>query len=217
MLSKVLSARDAERARPVVFSTAVLKAPELEGRGPDSSGSDKGERALQDRIQQLEGGLAAVRREGFEAGRQEGEQRARAEIAPVLERLNAAVVEITGMRNDVRRRAEKDVVRLSLLIANRILHRELSVDSNALTALARVIFERLARAESYRVTVHPQFAAGVTAAVRANQSSRVQIETDPNCLPGTLIVHSDEGVIDASVDAQLEEISRGLTDRLANT
>jgi flagellar biosynthesis/type III secretory pathway protein FliH len=45
----------------------------------------------------------------------------------------------------------------------------------------------------------------------------VQIEPDPNCAPGTLIIHSSEGMIDASVDAQLEEISRGLADRLIKT
>ena len=49
--------------------------------------------------------------------------------------------------HEIRRRAEKDVVQLSLLIAKRILHRELCVDEGALTALARVVFERLARAE----------------------------------------------------------------------
>ena len=72
--------------------------------------------------------------------------------------MNGSLAELAGMRHELRRRAEKDVVQLALLIAKRVLHRELNVDTNALTALARVVFERLARAESYRVTVNPQFA-----------------------------------------------------------
>ena len=85
------------------------------------------------------------------------------------------------MRPDLRRRAEQDVVQLALLIARRVLHRELSVDDDALTAIARVAFERLARSESYRVTVHPRFAAAITAALSGSQSARVHIDPDPDC------------------------------------
>jgi flagellar assembly protein FliH len=116
---------------------------------------------------------------------------------------------------DLRRRAERDVVQLALLIAKRVLHRQLSVDEEALTAIARVAFDRLTRSESYRVTVNPRFAAAVTAALSGGFGVRVHIDPDPDCAPGTLIIHSAEGTIDASIDTQLEEISRGLADRLA--
>jgi flagellar assembly protein FliH len=102
------------------------------------------------------------------------------------------------------------------MIAKRVLHRQLSVDESALTAIAHIAFERLTRSESWRVTVHPQFAAAVTTALPASHAARVHIDPDPDCALGTLIIHSAEGTIDASIDAQLEEISRGLTDRLAS-
>jgi flagellar biosynthesis/type III secretory pathway protein FliH len=91
------------------------------------------------------------------------------------------------------------------------------VDDSALTALARVVFDRLARAESYLVVVHPQFAAAVGAALRGNRTGQVRVEPDPDCALGTFIVRTGDGLIDASVEAQLEEIGRGLTDRLALT
>ena len=167
-------------------------------------------------MHQFEGQAATERRDSFEAGRRQGDQQTRAELVPVLERLDASIAEITAMRPDLRRRAERDVVQLALLIAKRVLHRQLSVDEGALTAIARVAFERLTRSESYTVTVHPRFAPAITSALPGNQTSRVHIEPDPNCAMGTLIVRSDEGVIDASIDTQLEEISRGLADRLAS-
>ncbi len=167
-------------------------------------------------IQRLEAELAAARRQAFEAGLAEGEKRARAEFEPVAARMNAAIAELAGMRSEMRRRAERDVVQLALLIAKRVLHRELSVDENALTALARVIFERLSRAESYKVTVHPRFAKAIAAAVPPAIAAKVRIEADSAREPGTLIVDSPEGVIDASIDTQLEEIGRGLADRLTH-
>jgi flagellar assembly protein FliH len=169
---------------------------------------------LRQKLHQLELRTVSQRSEAFAEGKRLGEQQARAELQPVLERLNNSITQVLAMRPDLRRRAEWDVVQLALLIAKRVLHRQLSVDDGALTAIARVAFERLTRSESYRVTVHPQFAAAVASAVPGNQSARVHVDPDPDCALGTLIIQAIEGTIDASVDAQLEEISRGLADRL---
>ena len=193
----------------VAFPTAPDRADENAGKsaGPGSA-------ALRETIRRLESGQEGERREAFEGGRRQGDQQARAELQPVLDRLHSSVNDVVVLRADLRRRAEKDVVQLALLIARRILHREMAVDENALTALARIAFERLTRAESYSVTVHPRFAAAIKAELPGTFASRVRIEPDPDCAPGTLVIHSSEGIIDASIDAQLEEISRGLTDRL---
>ena len=220
MLSKVLNRGDAGRAQPIVFpvltpGSAGLRshAGSSPGEAPDQGGEETS--ALREKLRRLEGQASTERRDSFEAGRRQGDQETRAELMPVMERLNASIAEIAEMRPDLRRRAERDVVQLALLIAKRVLHRQLSVDEGALTAIARVAFERLTRSESYTVTVHPRFAAAIASALPGSQASRVHIEPDPDCEPGTLIIHSAEGVIDASVDAQLEEISRGLADRLA--
>ena len=188
--------------------------PNREAAAKEDAAEDEN-RILRADMERLRHELAAAKRDAFEAGRQAGEQKARAEIVPVMERMSASIADLTGMRQELGRRAEKDVVQLSLLIARRVLHRELNVDTNALTALARVVFERLARAESYRVTVHPQFVSSIKAALSGRLSSRSEIDADANSPPGTFLIRSEEGSIDASVDTQLEEIGRGLTDRLA--
>jgi flagellar assembly protein FliH len=215
MLSKVLTGAGVSKAQPFVLPKLGPRSFEA---APDSGNSTSDEPALAfpARQAQLDADLAAAKRESFEAGRQLGEQQARADLQPVLERLNASLTEVLAMRPDLRRNAERDVVQLALLIAKRVLHRELCVDEGALTAIARVAFEHLARSESYRVTVHPRFAGAITAAVPASHAGRVHIEPDPGCAPGTLVVHSSEGLIDASIDTQLEEISRGLADRLVH-
>lgn len=221
MLSKVLGRNaGAGEAKPFVFGdlagykvgadvhAALEKSLEL------PAPTEEADAALREKLRSLEAQAAAERREAFESGRRQGEQQARAELQPVLERLNSSIAEIAGMRGDIRRRAEQDVVQLALLIAKRVLHRELQVDTEALTALARVAFERLTRSESYRVTVHPHFADSVTSALSGSNGARVQVDSDPDCAPGTLIIHSADGKIDASVDTQLEEIGRGLADRI---
>jgi flagellar assembly protein FliH len=159
MLSKVISGRD-PRAQVAVFPFVTInpvEAGSAHSAGGGDAGSEAAAVALRETVRVLEAKQVSERRQAFEEGRREGEQQARAEMQPVLERMNSSINEITSMRPDLRRRAEKDVVQLALLIARRVLHRELAVDENALTAIARVAFERLTRSESYTVTVNPRF------------------------------------------------------------
>jgi flagellar assembly protein FliH len=213
MLSRVLAGRDAAQA-------AAFEFPDVGGHGAPAQRTLAAEAAGQDllpehaTIKRLEQEVEAARRQGLDAGRAEGEQRARAEFEPVIARMNSAIAELAGMRSEMRRRAERDMVQLALLIAKRVLHRELNVDESAIAALARVAFDRLSRAESYKVTVHPRFANAIAAAVPTAIASQVRIEPDAAREPGTLIIESPDGTIDASIDTQLEEIGRGLTDRL---
>ena len=215
MLSKVLKGAKAGLMQPMVFTSA--SAPVQSFRQPDafdSSGAAPAQAILLDRIRTLEANTAASNREAFAAGQQQGEQQAGAVLAPVLERMNASLCDITNMRPELRRLAEKDAIDLALQVARRILHREINIDSGALNALARVIFDRLTQSETWHLTVNPRFAQAVRDALPAASASRLRIEADPDCLAGTFIVRSAEGVIDASVDTQLAEIGRGLTDKL---
>lgn len=215
MLSKVLKGPDARSIPAMAFATAAapaLRSTRTPARDRPASGEEQ--TALLDKIRSLEGSMAVVKREAFEAGREQGEQNARDALAPVLERLNASIAEIVNMRPELRRGAEKDAVELSLHIARRVLHRELTIDCNALNALARVVFDRLNRSETWQLTVHPQFAEAIRGSLPAGSAERVRFNIDASCAPGTFVVRSEDGTIDASVDNQLAEINRGLTDRL---
>jgi len=221
MLSKVIGRGDAGGVQTLEFPQLTSLERGKQARGPSGESRDANaaddDAALRERMHQLEAKTAAERREAFEAGRQHGEKQAGAELQPVLERLNASITQVLAMRPELRRSAERDVVQLALLIAKRVLNRQLSVDEEALTAIARVAFERLTRSDSYRITLHPRFAAAVASAVPSSHAARVKIDPDATCAPGTLIIHSAEGtIVDASVDAQLEEISRGLSDRISS-
>jgi flagellar assembly protein FliH len=216
MLSKVLKGSDARLIPAMAFATAAAPLRQL-ARTPASERPASGEEqtALLEKIRSLEAAVAVAKREAFDAGREQGEQQARAALTPVLERLSASIAEVVNMRPELRRCAEKDAVELSLKIARRVLHRELAIDGNALNALARVVFDRLGRSENWKLTVHPQFADAIRGSLPAGGAARVRIDIDPSCAPGTFVVQSEDGTIDASVDSQLAEIDRGLTDRLA--
>lgn len=212
MLSKVLTGAEVSRAHTAVFAIAAPVPPPSPAR---EASTDHEVNVLRAHVHRLEEEIAVVRHEAFEAGKQQGEQTARAELSSAIERMNASITDLAGYRSELRGRAEQDVVKLALLIAKRVLHRELNIDPNALTALARVVFERLARAEAYQVSAHPRFAHAIESALVGQMASRIAIKPDPALEPGAFLVHSAEGTLDASIDTQLDEIGRGLMDRLA--
>lgn len=234
MLSRVISLRDvtgvdAQPFAPAPLSSACAAAgwaavssaesiapPGFDALAAESSRLKAENQSLAVALANSEAQLAAIEKEAYDAGRRQGEQDARLELTPLAEKMNQSIINTIATRDEARHRAERDVVNLALLIAKRILHREIATDPGALAALARVVFERMARAESYTLTIHPQFLAGIQSALSGAQSAKVKIDADSGCVPGTFLIRSAEGSIDASIDTQLEEISRGLADRLAD-
>ncbi|HMD71549.1 MAG TPA: FliH/SctL family protein [Bryobacteraceae bacterium] len=161
--------------------------------------------------QQVAEARAAALREGEAAGR----SRATAELQPVMERLARSIDDLAQFRPRLRREAEADMIRLSLAIARRILRREMSVDPGAMHGLVLGALERLQSQEVHRVRVHPSRAAAVDACLRQNlPGTVVEVVGDPSREPGAVIFETTHGNLDASIDCQLQEIERGLADRL---
>jgi flagellar assembly protein FliH len=172
-----------------------------------------------ERLAQLQQQYEQRAREAHAAGLREGEaagrQRAAAELQPVIDRLARSMEEIGGLRARLRAEAEADLIQLSLAIARRVLRRELAIDPEALHGLVLGALEKLSGQEISRVRVHPAHAALVTESLRQNSTSaKVEVIADPSRQLGAVIFETQRGNLDASVESQLQEIERGLADRL---
>jgi flagellar assembly protein FliH len=158
-------------------------------------------------------------RDAYDAGRREGETAARlkseSEVKNVIERLSATIIEVAGAREVAIRRAESDIVKLSIEIARRILHRELALDTSALDALIRAALDKLRSQEVSRVRVHPGQEGLIRGCLqRLGRDTTIEVVSDRSQLPGGAVFETSRGSLDASVDTQLREIERGLADQL---
>ena len=140
---------------------------------------------------------------------------AAAELQPVVERLARSIEEIAGLRPRLRAEAEADLVRLSLAIARRVLRRELAIDPEALhgLVLARSKNSRARRSPASRSTPRTP-RSSPAACARTAAAANVEVVPDPSREPGAVIFETQRGNLDASVESQLQEIERGLADRL---
>jgi flagellar assembly protein FliH len=170
-------------------------------------------------LAELEARYQQKAREAHAAGAREGEiagrNRAAAELQPVIVRLTRSIEEMANLRASLRREAEADVVQLALAIARRVIRREVAADPDALRGLVIAALEKLQGQEISRVKVHPSHVAAVKAGLQqAVSGGVVEVVADSSRELGSVIFETTRGNLDASVDSQLQEIERGLIDRL---
>ncbi len=157
--------------------------------------------------------LAAARQEGFEEGQAAGRNSLSGEVQALQNKLARTVEELTGLRARYRRQAEQDVVALALAVARRILHRELTMAPEALLGLVKAALDKMEAREVYQVRVARADAPLVRQFFeQMGPPQRVDVIADPNLAPGSVLIESSRGTLDASVDTQLAEIERGFAD-----
>lgn len=147
---------------------------------------------------------------GFAQGERAGEAAAAARIEATLQRLAATIEEISSLRGGLMRRSEREMVRLSVAIAERVLHREVQIDREVLLAMARSAVDRLGQQVVATVHLNPADAAVIAARRGPDAAGTVQVVEDANVPRGGCLVRSSAGHVNASIEAQVRELARAL-------
>lgn len=201
-LGSLPSASGEEAFRPVQLGGE--EPPELEEELPPPPPCIPEEEALR-RIQQAHA-------DGVKKGHRQAEE----DLAKVGEALAQALLATGSLRAQLMHEAEDDLLRLSVLIARKILMRELSCDPGILAGLVQGAVElatdegeiliRLNPEEYAAVAFRPEFQA------LSGDKRRIALKGDPAIGPAGCVVETSRGNIDAGVEAQLEEIFRRLSE-----
>ena len=155
--------------------------------------------------------------EAFVTGKREGDAMAR---QAVDQQLEAELANVRNLMRDLaaagpklRKQVEEELVRLAIAVARRIIHRELTIDSDALAGLIKAAFAKLDQGEIKHIRTDQQSVETVQRIVsRLSLPQNVKISGDSTLRPGSLVIDIPRGQLDASVDTQLREIERGFVD-----
>jgi flagellar assembly protein FliH len=203
-------------AAPMVASHGAF-FPHSDTRPAANHPQDSAQDALEKKVHELERQVEKSSQEAFQKGLRQGEaegrKQAQAQLDAELQRLGQAVADIAGLRHLIRREAEEELVRLALAIARRVLHRELTVDPEALTGLVKAALGKIEIRDTYRVRTHPAHAATVSRCLaQIGAPQKIEVLADTSLEKGSAIFETGRGSLDASVETQLVEIQRGLVD-----
>jgi flagellar assembly protein FliH len=164
---------------------------------------------------EVEARLAALEREAFAKGYAQGE-RAGLEAGTkrteaMLRRVAQTIEELAGLRQTIIRETERQMVQLALLLARKVVGRELAMDPDLVAAMAHVAVSRLGESTPATIRLNPEDYAAVTAGRGPGWAgAQVQVVPDAAVPRGGCLVESEFGLVDGTLDAQFAELTRAL-------
>jgi len=176
------------------------------------------ERAFSDALAEAE----ELKRGAFEEGQKEGviqgKKSIEAEAKTHLEALKALLNEMGRLKPKVISECERDIVELSVQVAEKILKREVQLDPSAVLDLAsRVIEEFEGRSGGIRVKLNPEDYAYILQIdpkiLEDKGLSEVVFEKDPSLQRGGCTLETYQGRVDARIEKQFEVIRQKLLER----
>ncbi|HYF14953.1 MAG TPA: FliH/SctL family protein [Phycisphaerales bacterium] len=165
-------------------------------------------------------GLEAGRKQGLEEGRRAGHEAGLAERREAVAALEKAWAEalkgFEARRVEMHQQAREDVLRLAVVLAERVVKRALETDPSLVVDQVGSVIGLIGRPTRLRVHVHPddkplvrEALPGLCAAVGG--MSNVELLADPLLARGSCVVRTEGGgEVDASIAAQLDRIAAAL-------
>jgi flagellar assembly protein FliH len=126
-------------------------------------------------------------------------------------RVEAAISTLKLIGERLAEQARSDALEVGLLVARRIIEREVSTNIDALFSLIKSAIRRVGESRTTTVRLSPgDFARLKDAAETSFTLGRVELQADEALGPGDVMVDSDNHSVDGRLSTRLEEITRAL-------
>jgi flagellar assembly protein FliH len=130
------------------------------------------------------------------------------ELSPKVE---AAIMKLKLTGERLAEQARSDALEVGLLVARRILEREVSTNLDALFSLIKSAIRRVGESRKTTVRLSPaDFARIKDAAETSFTLGRVELAADETLGPGDVMVDADDNTVDGRLSTRLEELARVL-------
>jgi flagellar assembly protein FliH len=154
-------------------------------------------------------------KEEFEKGLVEGKNLAERGLFNVFKALRTAREGIHSLRDKVLRESEDELLNLVIMVARKVILREVSQDRGILSEVIQNAIAGISERDEITVRLNPDDYALATTGRddslrRELASDRMSLKPDPSVLSGCCMIDTEMGTINASIDAQLDEIYRRL-------
>ncbi len=155
-----------------------------------------------------------ARARGSERGYEEGKQKGQTELDPVIATFRDVAQSIREQRQHILERAEPELVRLAMTIAERIVHTEVVTNANVVVENVRSALTRIISREVVTLRVNPAdhdiIRAHRDAIHAASDVEHLRIVEDQRVDRGGVVIETEAGTIDAKIATQLMEARRAI-------
>lgn len=161
---------------------------------------------------------ALAQSRGFQAGKWEGLESGRAEAEQLVSRMSELLEAMSKPYSGMDQVITQELVRLSTLIAKQVIRRELMINSDVITEMAREALGTLSSLEGdIEISLHPSDIEMVHQVAQNNlQGKSWKLIPDPEFLPGGCRIKTPLSYVDATIEKQLELVFGNLMDYYEN-
>lgn len=162
--------------------------------------------------------VAAIERDafqkGFEAGRNSGLEMAEKKVEAIMGRFAEALVRLGQTRDEIVRVTQRDLVRLAVEVARKLIQREVQIDPEIVVTLVRVAIDRTSDRSPITVYLNPDDLQYIEARIREVPEllgeRELVLKPKRELRRGDCQVESPYGNVDASITEQFRQIENGL-------
>ncbi len=150
---------------------------------------------------------------GFRQGEKAGLEIAEKKLEATMRRYSESIMEIGRLKPTLYARAERDVVKLALEVAKKLVHREVHVDREIIQTLVKVALSHVATKSPVTVRLHPADYSYMleqrSAGNRPGESEQdLVLLADKSIERGGCLIQSESGDIDARIKEEFHEVER---------
>ncbi len=155
--------------------------------------------------------------EAFEKGAGEERRQADDDLAGIYSALSEAISVVSRLKERIIRESEDELLKLAFLVAKKIVRQEIKQDRRILTQLISEALKGFPEQHDIVVSLNPEDYKVITSnrelyLAGIGNERQLTLKPDESTSLGGCVVESSTGVIDARIEAQLDEIYQGLVE-----
>src|SRR5579875_829 len=147
-----------------------------------------------------------------DAGREAGRHAAEQEMNEMLVTMRGLIDMARAERHKIIESSEHEIVKLAMGVAERIVHKQISVDPDVVVAMTKAAIARLLDREVVTVRVNPadleRMKEHREEMLALGDVKHMRIVEDQRVDRGGIVVETDSGNVDAKIRTQVEEARR---------
>ncbi|MBN2516034.1 MAG: hypothetical protein JXC33_08375 [Deltaproteobacteria bacterium] len=152
---------------------------------------------------------------GYSEGIHEGRTREKQELSLSLASVEKLIKTLKSLETELLKRFEGDILSLSMAIAEKVIHKEVSINRDVIVAVLNDTIRNVRDKEGLRIRLNPDDYKYITEIkpefLNNNPDmNNVRFEVDVRIQRGGAVVETNFGEMDAQLDHQLQRIKESL-------
>jgi flagellar assembly protein FliH len=169
--------------------------------------------------------LAHLEKSAYESGFHQGEKAglaiAEKKIEANMRRYSEAILAVGKLRSQLYSQVEREVVKLAVAVAKKIVHREIRVDQEIIQTLVKVALSHVAEKAAVTVHLHPMdynylLDHKAELSCGADEGQDIALLADKSIDRGGCLIETSCGDIDARIEEEFREIERSFFEGAGN-